>query len=210
MGQFIFLSFSFAPDFQECCWTPLKVSGNFWCSKIWKNHFLCCRHRLPPMHPSCEKFQLPFIQQPALPASSMANSAMQLQVINAKLFGIRKLKVWGQHKINWIAKWKSTGNSPDRIIQLHIYLIKARHFLIKTQPLQNFLVAAYQVGGEASGWVHCSGHRRGARGTWTGGCPPPSLAMLRDSRGTPRPCPEGLGTRTPFQGSALPSNAAPW
>lgn len=50
--------------------------------------------------PSCEKFQLPFIQQPALPASSMANSAMQLQVINAKLFGIRKLKVWGQHKIN--------------------------------------------------------------------------------------------------------------
>lgn len=50
--------------------------------------------------PSCEKFQVPFIQQPALPALSLANSAMQLREINAKDFGIRKLKVWAQHKPN--------------------------------------------------------------------------------------------------------------
>lgn len=153
--------------------------------------------------PSCEKFQLPFIQQPALPASFLASSAMQLQVINAKVFGMWKLKVWGQHKINWIAKWKSTGNSPDRIIQLHIYLIKARHSLIKTQPLQNFPVAACEVGrrrrtgftaaaaaggrgGPALGggwgvpllrwrrWGAAGGHPARVRGVW--GHAPPSKA----------------------------------
>lgn len=52
--------------------------------------------------PSCEKFQLPFIQQPALPALSLANSAMQLRVINAKDFGIKKPKSVGtaQTKLN--------------------------------------------------------------------------------------------------------------
>lgn len=160
--------------------------------------------------PAVKSSNCPLFNSQQLPASSLANSAMQLQVINAKVFGIRKLKVWGQHKINWIAKWKSTGNSPDRIIQLHIYLIKARHFLIKTQPLQNFPVAAYEVGGRRRAGFTAAATAGGRGEPGRGGCPPPSVAMLRDSRGTPCPCPESLGTRTPFQGSALPSNAAPW
>lgn len=98
---------------------------------------------------------LPISPQPELPASSVANSAMQLRVINAKLFGMWKPKACGQQKINWIAKEKSTGNSPDCMIQLHIYLIKIQHFLIKTQPLQNFLLG--KIWGATSS-APCSDH----------------------------------------------------
>lgn len=112
--------------------------------------------------PSCEKFQLPFIQQPPLPALSLANSAMQLRVINAKVFGMWKLEVWGRRKTNWIAEEKRGGNSPDCIIQLCIYLSKPWHFLIKTQPLQNFPEGRRR-------WAGFAAVATGGEGTWAGG-----------------------------------------
>lgn len=77
-----------------------SISGNFCAQKSGKICSSAADSGCLQCIPSCEKFQLPFIQQPALPALSLANSAMQLRVINAKDFGIRKLKVWVQHKPN--------------------------------------------------------------------------------------------------------------
>lgn len=185
MGQCIFCFSSFAPDFQEHCWTLLKVRGNFDAQISEKSVPLLQTQAASDASPAVSKFQLPFSHQPELPALSLANSALQLRVINAKLFGIWKPKAWGQQKINWIAKGKSAGNSPDCITQLCIYLIKTGHFLIKTQPLQNFPAAVLR----GKGGVRA--HRSGPGGGLGQGMPRGAQAA-------------GL------QGSALPSNAARW
>lgn len=78
------------------------VSGNFGAQKSGKMCSSAAEAGCLQCIPSCEKFQLPFIQQPELPALSLANSAMQLPEINAKRFWHKKTKSVGtaQTKLN--------------------------------------------------------------------------------------------------------------
>lgn len=101
-GTVYFLVLFFVPDFRECYWAPL--TGSQWelrCSKIWKNLFLCCRGRLPPMHSQLWKVPT------ALYSTARASSFVPGKLCNAALSD--------QCKRFWHKKTKSVGTAQTKL-----------------------------------------------------------------------------------------------